>query len=105
MATLTLRIPDDKHRRLEQLAESRGISVHQLIDELSTIALVASDAYTRFQALAEQGNVQTGLQLLDLIDARLANQRSSISSPTIATPITPHPHDRNCGLTDPIAPA
>jgi predicted transcriptional regulator len=73
MATLTLRIPDDKHRRLEQLAESRGINIHQLIDELSTIALVESDAYTRFQALAAQGNAQTGLQLLDLIDARLAS--------------------------------
>jgi predicted transcriptional regulator len=73
MVTLTLRIPDDKHRRLTQLAESRGISIHQLIDELSTIALVESDAYMRFQALAAQGNAQTGLQLLDLIDARLAS--------------------------------
>jgi hypothetical protein len=73
MATLTLRIPDDKHRRLEQLAESHGINIHQLIDELSTIALVESDAYNRFKSLAAQGNAQTGLQLLDLIDERLAS--------------------------------
>ena len=72
MATLTLRIPDDKHHRLEQLAESRGISLHQLIDELSTIVLFEADAYTRFQALAAQGNAQTGLKLLDQIDERLA---------------------------------
>jgi hypothetical protein len=73
MVTLTLRIPDDKHRRLGQLAKSRGINIHQLIDDLSTIALVESDAYNRFQLLAAQGNAQTGLQLLDLIDARLAS--------------------------------
>jgi hypothetical protein len=73
MVTLTLRIPDDKHRRLEQLAKSRGINIHQLIDDLSTIALVESDTYNRFQLLAAQGNAQTGLQLLDLIDARLAS--------------------------------
>lgn len=72
MAILILRITDDKHRRLTQLAESRGMSVHQLIDELSTIALVESDAYNRFQALAAQGNAKTGLQLLDQIDERLA---------------------------------
>lgn len=72
MATLTLRIPDDKHRRLTQLAEARGMSIHQLIDELSTIVLEESDAYTRFQALAAQGNAQTGLHLLDQIDQRLA---------------------------------
>jgi plasmid stability protein len=68
MATLTIRIPDDKHRRLKQLAASRGISVNKLIDELSTIALVESDAYTRFQSLAKQGDRQTGLQLLDQLD-------------------------------------
>ena len=31
MATLTIRMPDDKHSRLKQLAESRGISVNKLI--------------------------------------------------------------------------
>jgi plasmid stability protein len=70
MATLTIRIPDEKHRRLKQLAESKGISVNKLIDELSTIALVESDVHMRFQALAVRGDRELGLQLLDLLDER-----------------------------------
>jgi predicted transcriptional regulator len=68
MATLTIRIPDDKHQRLKQLAESRGISINKLIEELSTIALAESDTYNRFQALAARGDTQRGLQLLDKLD-------------------------------------
>jgi predicted transcriptional regulator len=36
MATLTIRLPADKHNRLKQLAKYRHISVNKLIDELST---------------------------------------------------------------------
>lgn len=70
MATLTVRIPDDKHSRLKQLAESRGISVNKLIDELSTIALTEFDAYNRFQVMATRGNVSEGLRLLDKLDGK-----------------------------------
>ena len=69
MATLTIRIPDDKHHRLKQLAESRGISVNKLIDELSTIALTEFDSYNRFQVMAARGNVSEGLRLLDKLDS------------------------------------
>ena len=34
MATLTVRIPDDKHGRLKTLAQYRHISVNKLIEEL-----------------------------------------------------------------------
>lgn len=70
MATLTVRIPDDKHSRLKQLAESRGISVNKLIDELSTIALTEFDAYNRFQVMAARGKVGEGLRLLDKLDGK-----------------------------------
>jgi predicted HicB family RNase H-like nuclease len=40
MATLTIRMPDDKHQRLKELAESQGISVNKLIEELSTVVEV-----------------------------------------------------------------
>jgi predicted transcriptional regulator len=70
MATLTVRIPDDKHSRLKQLAESRGISVNKLIDELSTIALTEFDAYNRFQVMAARGNVSEGLRILDKLDGK-----------------------------------
>jgi predicted transcriptional regulator len=68
MATLTIRIPDDKHSRLKQLAEARGISVNKLIEELSTIALTEFDTQNRFQVMAARGNVQVGLKLLDKLD-------------------------------------
>ena len=48
MATLTIRLPDDKHERLKAFAQSRGISVNKLVAELSTIALAEFDAFTRF---------------------------------------------------------
>jgi predicted transcriptional regulator len=70
MATLTIRMPDDKHSRLKQLAESRGISINKLIEELSTIALTEFDAYNRFKLMAGQGNLAEGLRLLDKLDHR-----------------------------------
>lgn len=39
MATLTIRLPDEKHNRLNIFAQAKGISVNKLIEELSTIAL------------------------------------------------------------------
>ena len=69
MATLTIRLPDDKHERLKELAQSRGISVNKLMEELSTIVLAEFDAYTRFKAMAAIGNPQEGLNLLDKLDA------------------------------------
>ena len=68
MATLTIRISDDKHERLKALAQSRGISVNKLMEELSTIALTEFDAHTRFQAMAARGNPEQGLKLLDKLD-------------------------------------
>jgi hypothetical protein len=69
MATLTIRIPDDKHDRIKQLAAARGISVNKLIEELSTIALVEFDTYNRFQAMQVMGNPERGVALLDKLDA------------------------------------
>jgi predicted transcriptional regulator len=70
MATLTIRLPDEKHDRLKQLAESRGMSMNKLIEELSTIALTEFDTVNRFRALAAQGDRSRGLALLDQLDGR-----------------------------------
>ncbi|MEO1299017.1 MAG: ribbon-helix-helix protein, CopG family [Cyanobacteria bacterium J06636_16] len=69
MATLTIRLPDDKHERLKELAQSRGISVNKLMEELSTIALAEFDALTRFKAMAAVGNSEEGLRLLEKLDS------------------------------------
>ncbi len=51
MSTLTVRLPDDRHERLKELARQRGVSVNKLVEELSTIAIAQHDAETRFRAL------------------------------------------------------
>jgi predicted HicB family RNase H-like nuclease len=53
MGTFTIRLTDDKHTRLKELAQTRGISVNKLIEELSSIALAEFDAHTRFKAMAD----------------------------------------------------
>jgi predicted transcriptional regulator len=68
MATLTVRIPDDKHLRLKQLAETRGVSLNKLIEELSTVALAEFDTHNRFKLMAARGSVSRGLELLDKLD-------------------------------------
>ncbi len=67
MATLTIRLPDEKHEKLRQLATRRKISVNKLMEELSTIALTDFDAETRFRARAALGSPQEGLRLLGLL--------------------------------------
>jgi predicted transcriptional regulator len=68
MATLTIRLPDDKYERLRQLAERRNVSMNKLIEELSTVALAEFDAETRFRARAAMGSRERGLRLLDELD-------------------------------------
>jgi predicted transcriptional regulator len=69
MTTLTIRLPDDTHVRLLQLAKQRKMSLDKFIEELATIALTQFEAETRFRARATQGSVATGLQLLEKLDA------------------------------------
>ena len=69
MATLTIRLPDDKHARLRQLAQQRKISLNKLMEELATIALTEFDAETRFRARAARGSAAEGVRLLGKLDA------------------------------------
>lgn len=68
MATLTIRLPDDKHERLKLLAHKRHISLNKLIEELSTIALTEFDAEVHFQARAARGSSAKGLMLLEKLE-------------------------------------
>ncbi|GAA5124887.1 hypothetical protein JIN84_13305 [Luteolibacter yonseiensis] len=69
MSTLTIRLPDDKHARLRQLAKHRDISVNKLMEELATISIVEFDAETRFRAIAARGSAAKGLAVLNTLDA------------------------------------
>ena len=66
MAALTLRLPDDKHERLKQLAKSRGVSINKLMDEMTTLMLAEFDLKTQFEIRAKRGKSQAarGMELL-----------------------------------------
>ena len=72
MATLTIRIPDDKHSRLKALAQYRHVSINKLIDELSTQVLAEFDSEVRFRTLAATGDINKGLEILDKLDAHFS---------------------------------
>lgn len=76
MATLTIRVPDDTHQRLRELARSRRISLNKLIEEFSIAALAEFDAETRFRLRAGRGNPDVGLRLLDKLDRVDAKRQS-----------------------------
>jgi predicted DNA-binding protein len=75
MATMTIRLPDEKHERLKHLAEQRGLSLNKLIEEWSTVALTEFDAETRFRLIAAKGNAKKALQVLDKLDAAFRKSR------------------------------
>ena len=66
MTALTVRLPDEKHRRLKALAKNRGTPLNRLIDEVTTVMLAEYDAETRFRLRAERGTgkADVGLSLL-----------------------------------------
>jgi len=69
MSTLTIRLPDDTAVRLKSLAQSRGLSMNKLVEQLSAHALSAWDTENHFRAMAATGNVRQALDVLDRLDA------------------------------------
>ncbi|MBF0255206.1 MAG: toxin-antitoxin system HicB family antitoxin [Gammaproteobacteria bacterium] len=76
MSVVTLRIADEKHARLKQLAASRHTSINRLLDELATIALTQHDLMIQFKAAAQRGNPAEGLAILDELDAHFTRPES-----------------------------
>ncbi len=68
MGTVTLRLPDDTHKRVKELAFSRNISVNKLFEEFSVIALAEYDAEVRFKARVAKGTKKRGLEILDKLN-------------------------------------
>lgn len=69
MATVTVRLPDQKYERLKQLAKRKGLSINKLFDQLSTTALAEFDVETRFLVRASRGSVQQGLAILEKLES------------------------------------
>ena len=75
MSTMTIRMPDDTHARLRDLARVRGVSINKLIEEMTTATLSAHDAEVRFRLMAARGKPERGLAILDRLDAADARSR------------------------------
>ncbi len=67
MTALTLRLPDEKHLRLKQLAKKKGATINRLLDEMTTLMLAEFDLETRYKARVERGKgkAERGLELLE----------------------------------------
>lgn len=74
MSTLTIRMPDDTHSRLRDLARTRGVSINKPIEEMAIATLAAFDAETRFRLMAARGNPKRALAILDRLDAEDARK-------------------------------
>jgi predicted DNA-binding protein len=68
MTTMTIRLPDAEHERLKLLAESRGVSVNEVIEEITTRGLTEFHLETRFRVGAARGDVVKALALMDRFD-------------------------------------
>ena len=68
MSVVTLRLPKDQHQRLKAMAQSRGVSLNKLFEQLSAQALTENDIELRYSRMAAIGSAERGLELLDQLD-------------------------------------
>ena len=69
MSVLTIRLPEDTAQRLKSMAQSRGLSMNKLVEQLSAHALSAWDTENHFRAMAATGDVCKALAGVDRLDA------------------------------------
>ncbi len=69
MSVLTIRLPEDTAQRLKSMAQSRGLSMNKLVEQLSAHALAAWDTENHFRAMATTGDMRQALAVLDRLDA------------------------------------
>ena len=71
VSTLTILLPDDTAQRLKSIAQSRGLSMNKLVEQLSAHALAAWDTENHFRAMAATGDVQKADAFEPISDAEL----------------------------------
>lgn len=65
---MTIDLPEEDHRRLAQMAREQGITVEQLLRDMSIEAARQHDAYLRFRERAARGDPKRALEILDKLD-------------------------------------
>jgi hypothetical protein len=68
MSVMTLGLTDDQHQRLKSMAGTKGLSLNNLLEQLSAQALTENDLELRYRRLAAVGSAKRGLELLDKLD-------------------------------------
>ena len=68
MSVVTLRLPKDQHQRLKAMAQSRGINLNKLLEQITAQALTENDIELRYRRIAAIGSAERGLELLDKLD-------------------------------------
>jgi len=76
MATVTVRLPDEKHKRPKLMAKRQGVSLNKLFEELSTTALAEFDVQTRFRVRAGKESTQKGLACLETLETHRDDSRA-----------------------------
>lgn len=66
MNAVTITIPDDIRKRVDKIAEDRGVTVETLLGEMTTHAVEQFEAHQRFLEAVRRGKdeVEKGLELL-----------------------------------------
>jgi predicted DNA binding CopG/RHH family protein len=55
---ITLRLPEQRHQRLKAMAQSRGISLNKLFEQLTAQALTENDIEIRYRRMAAIGSAE-----------------------------------------------
>ena len=76
MSIMTIRLPEDKHKRLKQLARAQHVSVNKLIEDFTTTAYMAGlrRGGSAFSRLGRPWKIlKRALSLLDRVDSAAKN--------------------------------
>lgn len=60
MTSVTVSLPDETYRRLDEIARERGTSIDRLFDEMAALMVAESDAEARFRTRARRGQGKAG---------------------------------------------
>ena len=74
MSVVTVRLPGDQHQRLKAMAQTRGISLNKLFEQLIAQALTENDVALQYQRLATTGSPAEGLEILNKLDRLVSEQ-------------------------------
>ena len=68
MTTVQVDLREETHSGLKAAADQRGLTVAELLREISEAAVANIEAKARFEAMAARGNPKLALEILDELD-------------------------------------